>query len=252
VLKVISLGLGRTGTASLKAALDELGYAPCYHMPDVMNSARRIGQWTAAAEGRAVDWDEIFAGYRATVYWPAAAFWREILDHYPDAKVILTVRDPERWYESARSTIFRTAVIAATPPGRLLLYLSTLSNPKLRRMRRMVRAAVWYRLFDGRFADRRYAIAVFERHIHEVRAYLPAERLLVYRVADGWAPLCAFLGVPVPAEPFPNVNDTVTFQRSQALQIAGGLAVPLAVVGASAGMIVVARRLRHQRRFPAT
>jgi hypothetical protein len=248
VPKVIGLGLGRTGTASLKAALEELGYAPCYHMPDVINSSRRIGQWTAAAEGRAVDWDEIFGTCQATVYWPAAAFWREIVDHYPDAKVILTVRDPESWYESARSTIFRSALIAGTPLGRLLLGLSTLTNPKLRRMRRMVRVAVWDRVFDGRFADRRHAIAVFERYIHEVRAYLPAERLLVYRVADGWAPLCAFLGVPVPPLPFPRANDAVTFQRSQELQIAGGLAIPLATVGAAAVVIATVQRYRRARR----
>lgn len=254
-VKVFCAGLGRTGTASLKAALDELGYAPCYHLPEVIADRRRIAQWQRAADGKAVDWDEIFAGYQAAVYWPAAAFWRDIVDHYPDAKVILTVREPEGWYDSARATIFRSALIASTPPGRSLLWLSTLTRPRLRRLRRMMRAAVWDRIFDGRLADRRHAIAAFERHARAVRAYVPAERLLVYRVADGWPPLCAFLGVPVPDVPFPAGNDTATFRRSQVRQIAGGLAVPVAVGAVAAVLIAAARRgrlplLRSSRRGP--
>jgi hypothetical protein len=117
-MDVICVGLGRTGTTSLKLALEELGFGPCYDVPDVIGDRGRIAQWLAAAEGRPVNWDEIFAGYRATVYWPAAAFWRELLEHHPDAKILLTVRDPQKWYDSAHRTIYRTMAIARTPSGR--------------------------------------------------------------------------------------------------------------------------------------
>src|SRR5690348_10244023 len=108
-MRVIGVGFGRTGTASLKVALERLGVAPCYHMYDVIEEPARARAWLAAAEGGKPDWDEIFAGYAATVDWPGAAFWRELLATYPQAKVILTVRDPQRWYDSTRQTIFRNA-----------------------------------------------------------------------------------------------------------------------------------------------
>jgi Sulfotransferase domain len=214
VLNVISVGLGRTGTGSLKVALEKLGFAPCYHLPDVIRDPERIAQWARVTSGDRADWDAIFSGYRATAFWPAAAFWREIVDHYPRARVILTVRDADGWYESARNTIFRTPVRARTRVGRLSLYMDTITNPALRPMRGMMRDAVWNRIFPGGVADRDHAVAGFERHNREVRLALPPERLLVYDIADGWVPLCAFLGLPVPALPFPRANDTAAFLRA--------------------------------------
>ena len=105
-LELIGAGLGRTGTLSLKAALERLGYAPCYHMIEVLTAPERGRHWLARTPTGARDWDAIFRGYRATVDWPAAAFWRELVDRYPDAKVLLSLRDADRWYDSVMNTIY--------------------------------------------------------------------------------------------------------------------------------------------------
>ncbi|MEO3870156.1 sulfotransferase family protein [Nonomuraea sp. B12E4] len=103
-------GFGRTGTASLKAALELLGYGPCYHMSVVIAEPYRVRQWLEVGEGRSRDWDTVFTGFRSALDWPAAAYWRELAEHYPDAKVVLTVRDPQRWWDSVSATIFRSAL----------------------------------------------------------------------------------------------------------------------------------------------
>ncbi|UBU10961.1 sulfotransferase family protein [Nonomuraea gerenzanensis] len=210
-MKAIGVGFGRTGTTSLKAALELLGYGPCYHMSDIVEEPARIGTWIDAAEGRPVDWDHAFRGFASAVDFPAAAFWRELVARYPDAKVILTVRDPDSWYESATRTIFRKALRARRPTARIGFALVSRIAPDLGAFVKMTDVAIMRRVFDGRVADREHAIAVFRRHIEEVQAEVPAERLLVYNVSEGWEPLCAFLGTPVPEEPFPRGNDTRTF-----------------------------------------
>jgi len=199
-LKVIGAGFGRTGTMSLKVALEELGYSPCYHMVELFEHPEHVEQWEAAVWGEPVEWEDLFSGYRATVDWPGAAFYKELIKAYPEAKVLLSVRDPERWYESTRKTIYTTVdpspeMIAAVGPAPRL-------NDEL----------IWKRTFGGSFEDRRHAIEVFERHNEEVKEHVPAERLLVYEAKDGWGPLCEFLGVEVPkAKPFPHLNDTEVF-----------------------------------------
>jgi hypothetical protein len=209
---VVGAGFGRTGTMSLKVALEELGFGPCYHMTEVFEHPEHVGQWEAAREGRA-DWEELFRGYRAAVDWPAAAFYDDLMERYPEAKVILTVRDPDSWYDSARSTIYNVQSIASSP----LLSLAGLLVPRVRQMKRVARMAsdlVWGDVFDGRFEDRRYAIEVFDRWNDEVRKRVQAERLLVYEVREGWDPLCDFLGVPVPeGEPFPHLNEAEAFRK---------------------------------------
>jgi Sulfotransferase domain len=211
-LEVIGAGFGRTGTMSLKVALEELGFGPCYHMIEVFENPEHVEQWEAAREGRP-NWEELFRGYRAAVDWPAAAFYEELMERYPDAKVILTVRDPDRWYESARSTIFTIQNVASSP----ILSLAGLFVPSLRQMKRVARMArdlAWEDVFDGRFEDRRGAIEAFDRWNEEVKKRVPAERLLVYEVKDGWGPLCDFLGVAVPeGRPFPHLNDAETFRK---------------------------------------
>jgi hypothetical protein len=216
-MKVIGVGLGRTGTNSLKEAIERLGCAPCYHMFDVVEQPQRIRQWQAAVDG-AADWDQVFSGYESVVDFPAAVFWREITEHYPAAKVILTVRSPDAWYDSAAKTIFSKAISAQRRPlpGRAAVRLLTRLSPDFGAFTRMVTATVVERMFGGSVSDRDHAIEVFSQHIKEVISAIPADRLLVYDVADGWAPLCDFLGEPVPdGQPFPRGNDQASFHRDE-------------------------------------
>jgi hypothetical protein len=217
-MKVIGAGFGRTGTRALKAALERLGYGPCYHMSDVIAKPHRVRQWLEIAEGATADWDAVFAGYQATTDWPAAAYWRQLAEYYPDAKVILSVRDPQRWYESMRATIFKRALAERRPlPAhrRVIRWLVARRAPDFALYPRMSRATVMDGIFGGRIDDRAHVIQVFERHIAEVKEAISSERLLVFDVHEGWAPLCAFLGRPVPDEPFPRVNDRVEFHRKR-------------------------------------
>jgi hypothetical protein len=193
-LSVIGAGFGRTGTLSLKLALERLGLGPCYHMVEVFE--RQAAQpWLDAAEGRAVDWETVFDGFKSTVDWPSATFYRRLADHYPDAKVILTERDPDAWFESTQETIF--ARDFTTNPSTVWEHMA---------------ARAIGDLFDCRMHDRDHVISVYLRHNAEVRHTIPAERLLVYELPQGWAPLCGFLGVPVPAEPMPSVNSRDEFR----------------------------------------
>ena len=142
-LDVIGAGFGRTGTMSLKVALEELGFGPCYHMSEVFAHPEHVELWRAAAQGKEVDWEQIFGGYRATVDWPACSFYGELMEKYPDAKVILTVRDPQRWYESAYNTIYTMTRTASTSP---VFYLASLVFPRakgVKRARRMIEEIVY-------------------------------------------------------------------------------------------------------------
>lgn len=213
MLDVIGAGLGRTGTYSLKVALTRLGYGPCHHMTSLGEDRALRDGWEAVVRGEQVRWSVLLGGYRSAVDWPACAFWRDLAEAYPDAKVILTVRDPDRWYASVRSTLYRSSHPPRLGVNGLLMWLEDQLDSDLRRRRRISRAVIWQGMFDGRFEDRDYAIGIFQRHNAEVQAGVAADRLLVFDVAYGWEPLCAFLGVPVPDEPFPHLNDTAAFQR---------------------------------------
>lgn len=193
-LDVIGAGMGRTGTYTLKFALEQVGLGPCHHMSEVLANPEQKALWRAAGEGRLPNWDAAYAGYRSAVDWPTAHFWREVADHYPAAKVILTVRDPEAWYDSMAQTIRLTLDVSSNDPKSFGV------------------AVIGNRVFGGRFDDRDHAIGVYEAHNAAVKAELPPERLLVYRVSEGWEPLCAFLGVPMPTEPFPHTNSTAEFR----------------------------------------
>jgi hypothetical protein len=204
-LEVIGAGLGRTGTLSLKVALEELGFSGCYHMIEVFGHPGHAQVWEAAARGEPVDWEALFRGYRATVDWPGCDFYQEFLRLHPGAKVILTVRDPERWYDSARRTIYYARIAF---PGWITPFV-----PRMRHLRRMFDRLIWDGKFDGRFEDRAHTIGVFNRHNEEVKQAVPADRLLVYEVKEGWGPLCSFLGVPIPkGKPFPHLNDAEEFR----------------------------------------
>jgi hypothetical protein len=204
-LKVIGAGLGRTGTLSLKVALEELGFSKCYHMTEVFAHKGHSQVWDAAARGEPVDWEALFRGYQATVDWPGCNFYREFLRLYPETKVILTVRDPERWYDSARQTIYYARIAF---PGWITPFV-----PRMKHLRRMFDRLIWDGTFEGRFEDKPYAIDVFNRHNEEAQRSVPPDRLLVYEVKEGWGPLCSFLGVPIPeGKPFPHLNDAQEFR----------------------------------------
>lgn len=198
---LIGAGFGRTGTKSLKTALEILGYGPCYHMIEVLEQQKNpdhLRIWDEAGQGKPVDWTRLFQNYQATVDWPGAAFYQQLLDVFPSAKVLLSVRDPQRWYESAIATIFRPRPI------------NSLDDETFQRM---VTNIILTGTFQGRFSDRDYAISVFVRHIEQVKRVVPSEQLLVYDVRSGWEPLCHFLHVPLPNLSFPKENSTQEWQE---------------------------------------
>ena len=210
-VKIIGAGYGRTGTLSLKYALEQLGFDACYHMLEVRNHPEHVERWRAIARGEAANWDNLFAGYQATVDWPSCNYWREQLEHYPQAKVILTERDSDAWYKSVMNTIYPSSIgaleaaKAKAAPGEAI-------NPKIEAGYRMAMELIWDGVFDGRMDDAAHVKAVFEAHNANVKASVPADQLLVYRPGDGWEPLCRFLGVPVPPTDYPKVNSTEDFQ----------------------------------------
>jgi hypothetical protein len=198
-LQVIGAGLGRTGTMSLKLALERLGVGPCYHMAELMMNPDRAPLWVAAADGKP-DWEAIFAGYSSTTDYPACLYWRELAVAYPSAKLILTKRDTQKWFESTQATIFSDAMSARI--------LGTPIEPFFRK-------TVW-RDFGERIHDRAFMTAYFDEHNAAVEAGVAKKRLLVYDVAHGWEPLCEFLRVPVPDSPFPKVNSREEMQTRMA------------------------------------
>jgi hypothetical protein len=213
-IRVIGAGLGRTGTLSLKTALEMLGFDKCHHMIEVFQNPAQIDYWDAAGMGRPVDWDALFTGYQAIVDYPGCRYYRQLLAHYPDAKVLLTVRDPDAWYESARETIYAISTArreSGPPPSSPPPF--GMAPEQMQRIGQMVVRDVWQGDFGGRFEDKAHAIEVYKRHNAAVQENVPAEKLLVYQVKEGWEPLCKFLGVPVPeGTPFPHVNDRESFK----------------------------------------
>ncbi|PBB36804.1 sulfotransferase family protein [Mesorhizobium sp. WSM3868] len=197
-IRVIGTGFGRTGTDSMREALTMLGFGPCHHMTEVMAHAEQKRLWRALAQGAAPDWNRLFAGYKSCVDWPSVHYWRELIEVFPQARVILTWRSPESWWESFAKTIL-PAVIDSQDQESLGVALVT------------------KQVFGGRPQDRAHAIAVYEANIEAVLKTVPAERLLVHKLGDGWAPLCAHLGVPVPDEPYPNRNTTKEFRTALSL-----------------------------------
>lgn len=241
-MEVLGVGFGRTGTASLRAALERLGLSPCDHMLEVMDQPHRVRMWRRIGEGERPDWAEVFAGYRASVDWPGAAYWQELVDAFPEAKVILTVRDPERWFESAFKTIFRFPMRRHSSIQRAVFAMAGKIHPPSAQVPLMIDKVLWDRVFDGRVfdgreGDRDYAIERFHRHNEEVKAYVSPERLLVFDVAEGWKPLCDFLGTRVPDEPFPRINDAKAFNRGIDARVRGTM-VPLAAGFAAVSAIV--------------
>jgi hypothetical protein len=203
-VELIGAGFGRTGTLSLKAALESIGYDPCHHMMEVFENPGSENAWydacVAKQNGRDYDWAKLVDGYRAFVDWPGCYFWQEFADTYPDAPVLLSVRDPEKWYQSAYETIYQ-----------VIQHAHSLDDPEIRQRMKAADSIVFQATFEDRFEDRAFAMGVFEAHNEAVQRAIPAERLLVYQVGDGWEPLCEFLGRPVPDHDFPHVNSRGEF-----------------------------------------
>ena len=213
-MKVIGAGFGRTGTMSLKAALEQLGFGPCYHMTEVFSHPEHTSFWLSAWRGEQVDWEGVLGDYEATLDWPACTFYEELVERNPGAKVLLSVRDPERWYESTRSTIYELSRITAnSPPFRALSAAYSLLSSGRLGPGSIAYEIIWDGTFDGRFEEKDYAIGVFRRHNEDVKRRVPREQLLVYEVGQGWGPLCEFLGVPEPDRPFPRLNDAAEMRR---------------------------------------
>lgn len=197
-LKVIGAGVGRTGTLSLKLAINRLGLGPCHHMEEVLqNMPVQVPPWAAAVAGNP-DWDRIYKGYESAVDWPTAGFFRELIAAYPDAKFILTHRSPESWVESFSETIYKAMAGRNHAPPEMQAWLAMCID--------VISMTGFPEGLDADGLKR-----AFIAHNDAVKAAIPAKQLLVYQVKDGWEPLCAFLDVPVPSEPFPRTNDRAEF-----------------------------------------
>lgn len=191
-LKVIGTGFGRTGTDSMRTALNMLGFGRTHHMLELFDHPDEETLWQELAGGATPDWDALFNGYSACVDWPSAFYWRELINIYPDAKVLLTWRTPESWWTSFEKTILQ--VIQSTDDPNSLGV-----------------ALIAEQVFGGRPDDREHAIKTYENNVDAVIATVPEDRLLVYKIGDGWGPLCAHLGVDVPTEEYPNRNTKTDF-----------------------------------------
>jgi sulfotransferase family protein len=214
MLKLINAGLGRTGTTSLKVALDRLGFGPCYHMFDIVSSQERLGQWERiVCDGQRPDWEAVFDGYTSAVDGPPAVYYQQIMEAFPGAKVILTVRDAERWYQSTYDTLYQFALRNRDNPAA--------AGSSQARLYRMTNTMTWDGLFGGRFADRDHAIRVFHNRNEEIIRSIDPGRLLVYDVRQGWKPLCDFLGADLPPEEFPHANDAESMRKTLA-QVGSG------------------------------
>lgn len=192
-LEVIGAGFGRTGTDSMREALNLLGIGPCHHMMEVMAHDEQKRLWRAFVKGEPIGWDRLLAGYASCVDWPTAHYWRELSRSYPKAKVVLTYRSAESWWESFSKTLLPVMQSSTEPDS-------------------LGSALVRDRVFGGRPHERAHAIAVYDANVAAVKAEIPPDRLLVHAAGDGWAPLCAFLGRPVPAQPYPSRNSADDFR----------------------------------------
>lgn len=204
MLEVIGIGFPRTGTMSLKHALERLSLGPCYHMIEVFRRPQDVPFWRSAMQthGEGVAWNEVFADFRSTTDCPAGYFWRQLLSEFPQSHYVLTIRDPDAWYESFLATVYDAMIHPERAP-----------DEDHRDVQLMARELILDRMFDGRFLDRDFAISQYHSHINAVQAAIPSEHLLTFDVATGWEPLCEFLQLPIPAQPFPRSNTRDEFRQ---------------------------------------
>jgi Sulfotransferase domain len=202
-LKIIGSGFGRTGTMSLKRALEQLGFGPCHHMEELLVHPEQVHHWQMIVAGRRMNWKEVFAGYHSQVDRPGAHVWQDLAAAYPQAKVIHTVRPEEHWWRSFSQTI-----------GALLTSGQQMAAPPhIVALSQMAKEMIGAQTFGGSLTDKEAALCAYRRRTEEVRAAIPLERLLVFDVAEDWQPLCRFLDVPLPVTPFPHLNSTEEWWR---------------------------------------
>jgi hypothetical protein len=201
-IQVIGAGFGRTGTLSLKHALERLGFDKCYHMMEVMEHPDHLPLWAKAHRGEEIDWSHLFNGYLASVDWPSCNLWREQLNEFPDAKVILSTRDPERWYTSIMNTIYPSSLAAKTS-----------EDENMARFGSWAFEIIWDKIFLGKMDDKDHCIKIFKAHEKSVIESVPKNQLLVFQADQGWAPLCEFLDCDLPDEAYPHTNTTDDFRK---------------------------------------
>jgi len=199
-LSVINAGFGRTGTMSIKIALEKLGFGPCHHMEEVFKNPTQLPYWQKAANGEVMDWDEVFQGYSSAVDWPSGHYWRELAEFYPESKVLLSVRPAEHWWSSYSETI-----------KKLLEIRDEIPDEHPRSILNMANQIITQQTFNGSAAHKDQVLAAYQKRIDEVKAAIPADRLLIFQVSEGWTPLCEFLKVPIPEADFPRSNAKVEF-----------------------------------------
>ncbi len=211
-IKIIGAGFPRTGTNTLKQSLEQLGLKHVYHMKELLVNPEKLHYWKTLDETGDTDWDGLYEGYDGTVDFPGYPWYKEHMKRYPDAKVILTVRDFEGWYKSVDSTVFRAG--PQTPGEKIKMMGKLLTSA---RIRNVVKCIKWFKKtffaerLQGKFEDKEFALKFWNDHLADVKASVPADKLLVYDVRDGWGPLCAFLNEPEPAEPLPHLNKKENF-----------------------------------------
>ena len=210
-LKVIGTGLGRTGTYSLKLAIEQLGVGKCYHMVELFQQPERLKYFKKAEKGEKVNWNELFDGYKAAVDYPVARYYKKITEFYPEAKVIHTLRDPEEWYESASATIFW-----ASNPYSLRILKMAVHLPFSSEARRRIPVLMYNRKlseleFGKDLENKEKVIKRYNKHYEEVIKTIPDDRLLLFDPKSGWEPLCRFLKLPVPLIPYPKSNTRKEF-----------------------------------------
>ncbi len=240
-LKIIGAGFGRTGTLSTYTALNHLGY-PCYHMLEVIQNKKNkshLDFWYDVAnspEGKQKDWDKVFHNYTATLDNPACCVWEELFQKYPDAKVLLTLhpKGPEAWYESTINTIYFTEKMWQ-------FKILKFTTPFGRKFGNMSSRLIWGRSHKGTMVDKEEAIAYYQKHIEEVKAKVPPEKLLIFSADQGWEPLCKFLGKDIPNMDFPNVNNREEIKKTISgivkgayIILAGGI---IALIGLMYGLV---------------
>ena len=208
-MKVFGTGFGRTGTMSLKFALEKLRIGPCYHMREVVSRPSHIKLWYDISRGEHPNWNRLFSGFNSAVDFPVCLFYKQLINIFPEAKFILTLRDFDTWYISTANTIYKVPTILpdwfekVVYPIRMFIVMQV--------------NLIWVGLFKNNFSDRDSTKLVYYEHIESVKKIIPADKLLIYNVKEGWEPLCEFLDVDVPDIPFPKVNNTAEMLRNFAI-----------------------------------
>jgi len=199
-LSVIGAGFGRTGTMSIKMALEQLGLGPCHHMEEVFKNPEQLSYWQAAADRLPVEWEDVFSGYNSAIDWPSTHYWRELADIYPDSKILLSLRPADRWWGSFSGTI-----------KKLLEIRHTIPDEYPRSILDMAYKLIAEQTFKGGMDDKAIVLSEYQKRIDDVKQTIPADRLLVFEVTEGWAPLCEFLNLPIPDVEFPRSNSKEEF-----------------------------------------